>query len=153
MTKKIFKNKSIPDLQNLVEELKAELFALRFQSATGQLEKPHRIKEIRREVARILTFLQSKKAEGHVIKPLNIEKIIISNKLQENLDAKTKTLENKVKVNSVVQDVLKDVTKAVPITTAKEAKEPAVIDVIEEPQIAPSKDDINMKRGQNDGKK
>ena len=37
-------------------ELKREQFNLRFQSATNQLERPARIKEVRREIARIKTL-------------------------------------------------------------------------------------------------
>ena len=42
-------------------ELKREQFNLRFQSATNQLERPARIKEVRREIARVKT-LQSERA-------------------------------------------------------------------------------------------
>ena len=42
-------------------ELKREAFNLRFQSATGQLEKPARIREVRRDIARIKT-LQGQRA-------------------------------------------------------------------------------------------
>ncbi|WP_342262865.1 MULTISPECIES: 50S ribosomal protein L29 [unclassified Spiroplasma] len=98
MAKKIFKDKSINDLQHRAEELKAELFALRFQSATGQLEKPHRIKELRREVARILTHLQMRKDAGEVVKPLNQQKVVISETLQKEIDQKTKVVEEKAKL-------------------------------------------------------
>ncbi len=37
-------------------ELKREAFNLRFQSATNQLERPARIKEVRRDIARIKTL-------------------------------------------------------------------------------------------------
>lgn len=97
MAKKIFEDKSINDLQHRAEELKAELFALRFQSATGQLEKPHRIKELRREVARILTHLQMRKDAGEIIKPLNQQKVVISETLQKEIDQKTKVVEEKAK--------------------------------------------------------
>ncbi|MDT9011896.1 50S ribosomal protein L29 [Novosphingobium sp. APW14] len=42
-------------------ELKREAFNLRFQSATNQLERPARIKEVRRDIARIKT-LQGERA-------------------------------------------------------------------------------------------
>jgi large subunit ribosomal protein L29 len=42
-------------------DLKREQFNLRFQSATGQLERPARIKEVRRDIARIKT-LQSQRS-------------------------------------------------------------------------------------------
>lgn len=42
-------------------ELKREAFNLRFQSASGQLENTIRVREIRRDVARIKTILKEKK--------------------------------------------------------------------------------------------
>jgi len=49
--------------QRLVEELrkaKEELFNLRFQSATGQLESHGRLKAVRRDIARIYTILRER---------------------------------------------------------------------------------------------
>lgn len=43
-------------------ELKREAFNLRFQAASGQLENTVRVREIRRDVARIKTILKEKKA-------------------------------------------------------------------------------------------
>ena len=42
------------------EELKEELFNLRFQQATGNLEKPSRIREIRKTIARLKTILRER---------------------------------------------------------------------------------------------
>jgi large subunit ribosomal protein L29 len=42
-------------------ELKREQFNLRFQAATGQLEKPGRIREVRRTIARIKTLQRARK--------------------------------------------------------------------------------------------
>ncbi len=42
--------------------LKKEQFNLRFQAATGQVEKTHRVNEIRKDIARIKTVLRSKTA-------------------------------------------------------------------------------------------
>lgn len=41
-------------------DLKAELFNLRFQLATGQLENPMRIKEVKKSIAQIKTILEKK---------------------------------------------------------------------------------------------
>ena len=41
-------------------ELKREAFNLRFQSATGQMEKPARVREVRRDIARVRTVLHEK---------------------------------------------------------------------------------------------
>ena len=48
-------------LQTQLVELKREQFNLRFQSATNQLEKPSRVREVRRTIARIKT-LQNQRA-------------------------------------------------------------------------------------------
>ena len=42
--------------------LKKEQFNLRFQAATGQMEKTHRVGEIRKDLARIKTVMRQKKA-------------------------------------------------------------------------------------------
>lgn len=39
-----------------LRELREELFHLRFQASSGQIEKPHRIREVRRGIARLLTI-------------------------------------------------------------------------------------------------
>ena len=48
------------DLNKRLEENKKELFNLKFASATGNLEKPHRIKELRHEVAKIKTVIRER---------------------------------------------------------------------------------------------
>ena len=49
--------------ENLVS-LKKEQFNLRFQAATGQTEKTHRVGEIRKDLARIKTVMRQKKVQG-----------------------------------------------------------------------------------------
>ena len=51
------------DLNKEIENLKEELFNLRFQQATGVLENPARMKEIRKTIARIKTVLQERAIE------------------------------------------------------------------------------------------
>jgi large subunit ribosomal protein L29 len=48
--------KTDDQLSTQLSELKREAFNLRFQSATNQLEKPSRVKEVRRTIARIKTI-------------------------------------------------------------------------------------------------
>ncbi len=48
------------DLNKRLEENKKELFNLKFSAATGNLEKPHRIKELRHEVAKIKTVIRER---------------------------------------------------------------------------------------------
>ena len=52
-----------PDqLSEQLISLKKEQFNLRFQAATGQMEKTHRVNEIRKDIARIKTVLRGKSA-------------------------------------------------------------------------------------------
>ena len=52
-----------PDqLSEQLVSLKKEQFNLRFQAATGQVEKTHRVDEVRKDIARIKTVLRSKPA-------------------------------------------------------------------------------------------
>jgi large subunit ribosomal protein L29 len=57
--------RELPDeeLLSRLESQKEELFNLRFQSATGQLDNPMRIKQVRHDVARILTILRGRRSE------------------------------------------------------------------------------------------
>ncbi len=48
------------ELEKKVKESKEELFNLRMQKATGMIEKPSRIKELRKTVARINTILKER---------------------------------------------------------------------------------------------
>ncbi|MDN5726204.1 MAG: 50S ribosomal protein L29 [Propionibacteriales bacterium] len=48
------------ELNEKVLELKEELFTLRFQAATGQLESHGRLREVRKDIARIYTVLQER---------------------------------------------------------------------------------------------
>jgi large subunit ribosomal protein L29 len=52
------------ELNQLVKEKQEELFRLRFQHATGQLENVMRMEQVRREVARAKTILTEKKGSG-----------------------------------------------------------------------------------------
>jgi large subunit ribosomal protein L29 len=57
------KPNSDDQLQQQLVDLKREQFNLRFQSATNQLEKPSRVREVRRTIARIKT-LQNQRARA-----------------------------------------------------------------------------------------
>jgi large subunit ribosomal protein L29 len=51
------------DLENRLAETKEELFNLRFQNATGQLDNYKRLGELRRDVARIKTLLRQRELD------------------------------------------------------------------------------------------
>ena len=59
--------KTDDQLQTQLGDLKREQFNLRFQSATNQLEKPSRVREVRRTIARIRT-LQNQRARAAAAK-------------------------------------------------------------------------------------
>ena len=57
----------VPALVDRLAEAKAEAFNLRFQHATGQLDNTSRLQQVRRDIARINTFLRQREiaaAEG-----------------------------------------------------------------------------------------
>ena len=53
---------TLDQLADELVKLKKEQFNLRFQAATGQIEKTHRVGEIRKDIARIKTVLSGKSA-------------------------------------------------------------------------------------------
>ena len=52
---------SAEQLQAKLTELKDELFHLRFQLAINQLDNPHKITEVKRDIARVLTVINENK--------------------------------------------------------------------------------------------
>jgi len=54
---------SLEELNVKLNDLKKDLFNLRFQNATNQLENPKQIMEVRREIARVKTVITEKTAE------------------------------------------------------------------------------------------
>ena len=53
------------EITKKIEEYKEELFNLRLSQATGNLEKPSRIRELRKLVARMKTILRERELKGH----------------------------------------------------------------------------------------
>ena len=54
------REKSVQDLHNRERDLSEQLFKLRFQRSTGAVENPGKVKQVRREIARIKTLLSEK---------------------------------------------------------------------------------------------
>ncbi len=52
------------ELQDQVKELKAELFNLRFQQVTGQLQNPVMLKNTRRNIARVKTIIRERELKA-----------------------------------------------------------------------------------------
>ena len=52
------------ELNKQLKDLKAELFNLRFQHAINQLDNPIRIEAVKKDIARVMTFLAEKNAKN-----------------------------------------------------------------------------------------
>lgn len=59
-----FRTKTADELTDQVGKLKKEQFNLRFQKANGQLEKTNRIRQVRRDIARIETILAEQRRKA-----------------------------------------------------------------------------------------
>ena len=61
MKAKEIREMSLDELNAKLKELKNELFRLRFQHAINQLDNPHTIADVKKDIARVMTVLQEKK--------------------------------------------------------------------------------------------
>ncbi len=52
------------ELNNMLNDSKSELFNLRFQLATGQLENPIRIRSVKKDIARVKTVIRERELKG-----------------------------------------------------------------------------------------
>ncbi|NLM25745.1 MAG: 50S ribosomal protein L29 [Firmicutes bacterium] len=60
MKAKELRELSTEELEQKLADFKEELFNLRFQLATGQLDNPMRIKEVRKDIARVKTLMRER---------------------------------------------------------------------------------------------
>lgn len=58
------KQKDVAELEVELGELQKEQFNLRMQQGSGQLARPHLMKEVRRNIARVKTVMSEKSAVG-----------------------------------------------------------------------------------------
>ena len=54
------RDKSVDELRNRERDLKEQLFKLRFQRATGRVENPMKMRQVRREIAQIETLINER---------------------------------------------------------------------------------------------
>lgn len=66
MKAKEIRDMSAVELQRRMDELKTELFNLRFQLATGQLDNPMQIKRVRKDIARVQTIIRERELNINV---------------------------------------------------------------------------------------
>ena len=64
MAKNQFNDLSAAELEQKLAELKGELFNLRFQLATGQLQNPMQIGECKKNIARVLTVIRKRQLDA-----------------------------------------------------------------------------------------
>lgn len=57
------RDQTIEELQDRERDLAEQLFALRLQKVTGQLEKPARVRQVRKDLARVLTILHERQGK------------------------------------------------------------------------------------------
>ena len=74
---------SSPDLEKELGELKSELFKLRFSLATNGLDNPMKIKEVKRDIAKIRTVLTQRELNG--------EEVVKAEKKEEKAETKKVT--------------------------------------------------------------
>jgi len=55
---------TVEELRGKETELRRELFNLRFQAATGEIQNPLRMRSVRKDIARLLTVIKEKEAVG-----------------------------------------------------------------------------------------
>ncbi len=58
------REKDMVELNKELGELKSELFKLRFQLATNQLENPMKLKDVKKSIARVKTIIREKELSG-----------------------------------------------------------------------------------------
>ena len=56
------RDQTLDELRDRERDLSEQLFALRLQKVTGQLEKPARVRQVRKDLARVLTILHERQA-------------------------------------------------------------------------------------------
>ena len=56
------KNLTVEELNAKLADLKDQLFKLRFQHAVNQLDNPHKIADVKKDIARVMTVINEKKA-------------------------------------------------------------------------------------------
>ena len=58
------RDQSMDELAKTLSDFEEQLFKLRFQKSTGQIENPIKIREVRKDIARVLTVINERQTEG-----------------------------------------------------------------------------------------
>ena len=57
------RERSVDELTKTLSDLEEQLFKLRFQKSTGQIENPVKIREVRKDIARVLTVMNERRVQ------------------------------------------------------------------------------------------
>jgi large subunit ribosomal protein L29 len=63
MKAKEIRERSDDELQKTLGDLEEQLFKLRFQKSTGQIENPQKIREVRKDIARVQTVINERRPQ------------------------------------------------------------------------------------------
>jgi large subunit ribosomal protein L29 len=63
MKAKNYRDRSPDELRKTLGDLEEQLFKLRFQKSTGQIENPVKIRDVRKDIARVLTVINERHTE------------------------------------------------------------------------------------------
>ena len=94
---------SSPDLEKELGELKSELFKLRFSLATNGLDNPMKIKEVKKDIAKIKTVLTQRELNGEKVEVAKTEKVEakkVASKAKKEKTAAKKTTKKVAKKES-----------------------------------------------------
>lgn len=123
--------KNVEELKKLISDYRAELFSLRFKNATRQLDKTHRIDEIKKDIARALTALNQKQ-----ISTINT---VISSEKNKNTNLKPEEKPAKTSKTSKVLDV-KETKEVKETKTSKKPEEVKLKEVTKKVEAKPKKE-------------
>ncbi|WKX02245.1 50S ribosomal protein L29 [Candidatus Mycoplasma mahonii] len=71
---KDLQTKSVKELNETIENLRSQLFMLRFQNSTGQLDQPHKISLVKKDIARVFSAIKVVEAKKTVEKVKKVAK-------------------------------------------------------------------------------
>lgn len=123
--------KNVEELKKLISDYRAELFSLRFKNATRQLDKTHRIDEIKKDIARALTALNQKQ-----ISTINT---VISSEKNKNTNIKSEEKPTKTSKTSKTLDV-KEPKEVKETKTPKKPEEVKPKEVTKKVKVKPKKE-------------
>jgi large subunit ribosomal protein L29 len=63
MKGKELRERTLDELSKTLGDLEEQLFKLRFQKSTGQIENPTKIREVRKDIARVLTVMNERRLQ------------------------------------------------------------------------------------------